>query len=410
MTPPVRGDVLIVGAGPAGLSAALFLLARAPHLADRLSVVDKATFPREKPCAGAIGARADKLLATLGLRVDVPSVPVHGLGLTFSGGAVQRSVGHIGRVVRRLEFDAELLRLARARGVRVEEGVHVTALHRDAHGVTVQTSSGPRSVDVVVGADGVGSVVRRALGFPRGSLHAQAVEVDTAPTAADDRALLHFDFRDRDLVGYAWDFPTVVGGEPLVTRGVYDLDWARAPRVDVAERLHRHLARRGVSVDAARFKRFSVRGLELHRPMSAPRVLLVGEAAGVDPLLGEGIAQGIAYGELAARYLAPRLDAGETDFADWRGFFLRSATAVDLAVRTAALPFLRHAPLRRAFEDLTLSAPEALDVTTSVFAGLTPPARSAFTAWARLSARATTLPAREAAFALRRHLSPGAAR
>lgn len=410
MSASVRGDVLIVGAGPAGLSTALFLLARAPHLADHVTVLDKARFPRDKPCAGALGARADKLLATLGVRVDVPDVPVDGLALTFPAGRVQRSVGAIGRVVRRLDFDAELLRLARARGVRVEEHVHVTALHRDAHGVTLETSAGPRRATTVIGADGVGSVVRRALGFPRGALHAQAVEVDTEPVAEDDAALLHFDFRARDLVGYAWDFPTLVGGRRMMTRGVYDLDWADAPRLDVAARLHRHLATRGLSADGARFKRFSVRGLELHRPMSAPRVLLVGEAAGVDPLLGEGIAQGIAYGELAARYLAPRLDAAETDFSDWRGFFLRSATAVDLAVRTAALPFLRHAPLRRAFEDLTLAAPEALDVTTSVFAGLPPPARSALTAWARLSACAATLPAREAAFALRRRLSPGATR
>lgn len=408
MSRPVPSDLLIVGAGPAGLSTALFLLARAPHLAGHVEVVDRATFPREKPCAGAIGARADKLLASIGVRVDVPSAPVDGLALAFEGGAAQRSVGGIGRVVRRLEFDAELLRVARARGVRVTEDTRVTGLRVHAHGVTVDTSTGPRHVDAVVGADGVGSVVRRALGLPRGALHAQAVEVDTVAVPGDDASLLRFDFGARELVGYAWDFPTVVGGRRLVTRGVYDLDWDKGARVDVGERLRRHCAAHGLEVDPARFKRFSVRGLELHRPLSAPRVLLVGEAAGVDPLLGEGIAQGIAYGELAARYLAPRLVRRALAFDDWRAFFLRSATAVDLAVRTFAVAWLRQPALRRAFEALTLAAPEALDVTTSIFAGLPPPGRSALTAWARLSACAATLPAREAAFALRRRFSPGA--
>jgi len=401
----VQGDVLIVGAGPAGIATALFLVSRAPHLAGRVEVVDRATFPREKPCAGAIGARADKLLASIGVRVDVPSVTVDGLRLVFQRGTVVRGVGAIGRVVRRLDFDAELVRVARARGVRVSEGVRVTGLARDAAGVMVETSAGTRRASVVVGADGVGSVVRRALGFPRGGLHAQAVEVDTDVVDGDAAALLHFDFSAHELVGYAWDFPTWVDGRLRMVRGVYDLDWERGARVDAGERLARHLAVKGLAADPTRFKRYAVRGLELHRPMSAPRVLLVGEAAGVDPLLGEGIAQGIAYGELAARYLAERLDDGAVDFADWARFFRLSPTAVDLAVRSSALPFLRHAPLRRAFEALTLSAPEALDVTTSVFAGLTPPAKSAVTAWARLSACAATLPAREAAYALRRRFA-----
>ncbi|MEW5743055.1 MAG: NAD(P)/FAD-dependent oxidoreductase [Myxococcota bacterium] len=401
-------DVLIVGAGPAGISTALFLLARAPWLAGRLEVVDRAIFPRDKPCAGAVGARADKLLASIGVRVDVPGVTVEGLRLDFSAGAVQRRVGPIGRVVRRLDFDAELVRVARARGVPVTEGVRVTHVSRDAQGVTVETTAGVRRAAVLIGADGVGSVVRRSLGFPRGALHAQAVEVDTDVTHADDAALLSFDFRAQDLVGYGWDFPTLVNGRLMMSRGVYDVDWDVHPRVDVAGRLTRHLEARGLPADASRFKRYSVRGLELHRPMSAPRVLLVGEAAGVDPLLGEGIAQGVAYGDIAARYLVERLEDGRFDFEDWRPFFSRTPTALDLMVRSAALPFLRHAPLRRAFEDVTLAAPEALDVTTSIFAGVTPPARSAVSAFSRISARALALAPREVTAALKRRFTDGA--
>ncbi len=373
-------DLLIVGAGPSGLSTALFLLARVPALAGRLEVVDRATFPREKFCAGAVGARADVLLETIGARVDVPSVPVDGLAVRFTRGVASRSVGGIGRVVRRLEFDAELLHVARARGVRVTEGVKVNNVTVHERGVTVDASDGVREVAAVVGADGVQSVVRRSLGLPQGSLRAQVVEVDTDACADDLAGILDFDLRDEALVGYAWDFPTLVDGRALMCRGVYDLGWEDERAVDVGARLEAHLQERGVSTRGLKFKRYSVRGLELHRAMSSKRVLLVGEAAGVDPLLGEGIAQGIAYGALAADYLAPRLEDDALDFSDWRRVFARSATCADLLARTGALQFLRTPARRRLLAGLTLSGTEALDVTTSLFAGKRPPLRSALTA------------------------------
>lgn len=364
------GDLLIVGAGPAGLSTALFLLARDPSLAGRIEVVDRAVFPREKYCAGAIGARADKLLATIGVRVDVPSVRADGLAVRFGRGIASRSVGDIGRVVRRFEFDAALLAIARSHGVRVTEGVKVTGLRRHARGVTVETSAGPREVRAVVGADGVQSVVRRALGVAPGRLRAQVIEVDTPCVATDLQGILDFDLRDEGLLGYSWDFPTIVDGERLMCRGVYDLGWEDEAAIDVAARLEAHLAERGLSMQGLKLKRYSVRGLELQRPMAEPRVMLVGEAAGVDPLLGEGIAQSLASGALAADYLVVRLAADELDFRDWRRTFARSATGVDLLARTAALQFLRTPARRRVLEALTLRAPEALDVTTSLFAGL----------------------------------------
>ena len=152
------------------MATALFLAAAAPRLVDRIVILEKERYPREKICAGAVGARADRLLERIGVRVDVPSVPVRGLSVVTAGGAlVSRAPGGhpIGRVVRRVELDHAFAEIARARGVRIVEGARVTSLAFEPAGVRLQLDGGELRARAVVGADGVGSVVRRALGAPR---------------------------------------------------------------------------------------------------------------------------------------------------------------------------------------------------------------------------------------------------
>lgn len=339
-------DIAIVGGGPAGIATALFLRASAPRAMDRVVVLEKERYPREKICAGAIGARADRLLASIGVRVDVPSAPVSGLSVvTTRGRLAERAAGAVGRVVRRVEFDRAFAEVARERGVRVQEGARVTDLAFDARGVRIATTAGELRARAVVGADGVGSVVRRAIGAPRGRWLAQVVEVDTPAAAADPaRDLLHFDLTDGSLCGYAWDFPTIVGGEMLVCRGCYELRpdptcAGEATGPDVAARLIARLGDLGLDT-SARVKRYAERGLSLHEPMSRPRALLVGEAAGIDPALGEGIAQAVLYGAAAGPYLARSLERGDFDFADWRRALSRSRVGIDLGVRSRVTPWL----------------------------------------------------------------------
>lgn len=343
-------DLAIVGGGPAGVATALFFQAAAPRLVHRIAVFEKARYPREKICAGAVGARADRLLARIGVRVDVPSAVVNGLSVrTMEGEHVSRLSSPIGRVVRRAEFDHALAEVARARGVRIFEGTRVTELARDARGVRLSTDAGEVRARAVIGADGVGSFVRRALGVPRGAWTAQVVEVDTEHASGDrPRDLLHFDITDPLLLGYGWDFPTIVDGRALVCRGFYHLrpegeagfthQEPPAP-IDVGARLGARLAAMGLD-RGARIKRFAERGLALHEPVSRPRALLVGEAAGIDPVLGEGIAQAIFYGAAAGPYLARCLDRDELEFTDFRRAISRSRVGLDLGIRTRLTPFI----------------------------------------------------------------------
>jgi flavin-dependent dehydrogenase len=360
-------DVVIVGAGPAGSTTALSLLRHDPDMTGRVVVLERARFPRDKPCAGAIGERGDKLLRELGADVVVPSARVDGISFRCCEGDVRASPGRIGRVVRRIEFDHALARIALARGVDLREGVRVESVRPDGDGGAVlDTSAGSLRARVVVGCDGVGSAVRKALDAGVGTLRAQVVEVDTEPVAGDaDRSLLHFDASDRSLAGYAWDFPTVVGGRELVCRGVYRLRLGGAPDggEDVATLLDARLRTLGIDPSRCTNKRYAERGYEPASTVARGSLMLVGEAAGIDPVTGEGIAQAIEYGMLAGKFLAARPSSVDA----WTDVLARSRLARDLRIRTR-FAHLFYGPERPSVERFFAHSPDALHVGCQHFA------------------------------------------
>ena len=190
--------------------------------------------------------------------------------------------------------------------------------------------------------------MRRQTGFPRGELRAQVVELDTEGVAAAIcRATPWCSTSTRtDLRGYAWDFPTLVDGAAAgLPRRL------RAPQPRPRRRRargSRRTSRRAASISTRyRLKQFAERGFEPGAEIARPRVLLVGEAAGIDIATGEGIGQAIEYGAVAGPYLARALDRDDLGFADWRQHgraattsagSSRSATAATARSTAAAAP------------------------------------------------------------------------
>jgi flavin-dependent dehydrogenase len=365
-----RADVLIVGGGPAGTATALFLSHAAPQLTDRIVLIEKERYPREKFCAGGVGARADHLLGSIGVTVDVPSVPVNAIAFRAMGRTTECREPDIGRVVRRIEFDHELARIAKRRGIQILEGTRVANIRQVGGEIEVDTSEGPIRTRVLVGADGVQSVVRKQLGFQPGQYRAQAIEVDTEPVESDlARDVLLFDASHRDLPGYYWDFPTIVNGREMVVRGVYLLRSTAAPAaVEIKDILAAELERRGLDLGKCKKKRFAELAFDPHVPVSRPGVLLVGESAGIDPVTGEGIAQAIQYGATAGRYIAERLERRDLGFDDWANTIRRSSVGRDLIVRTMGVKLFYGAP-RPNVERFLLDHPEFIRVGCQHFGG-----------------------------------------
>jgi flavin-dependent dehydrogenase len=349
-------DIIIVGAGPAGLSTGLHLAQLAPELAERTLILEQARHPRPKLCAGGIMPGGEAWLKKLGLDLDqVPSVAVREAHFPFEGrGFVVRREPFVFRIVRRDEFDAWLADAARERGLALLEDTRVQRVHCLADGVELETDRGTYRAHVVVGADGAASVVRRAIVHDRVSRLSRLLEVlvpaelqkptshnldDLIPGqegASEGPVIIDFSWIADGVQGYVWDFPTRVQNRPMHTRGIFDSRiHPQAPQPSIKAVLLEELNRTGVALDQSELKGHPLRCFRPHGVFSAPRVLLVGDAAGVDPLLGEGISFALGYGEVATQQLQEAFARGDFSFKEYRRRVLAHRTGRFLGRRYA---------------------------------------------------------------------------
>jgi flavin-dependent dehydrogenase len=337
-------DLLILGGGPGGLSTALHLAQIAPHLAPRILILEKEHYPRFKLCAGGLVADAEVILERLGLDVrEVPHVDVRAAHFYFAGKGLNISApkGHAFRIIRRDEFDAWLAKKTQDLGIEIREGVTVKNVVSDLNSVTVETDQGNFSAQIVVGADGSNGVTRRCI-LPKDPLQtARTLEVITNVIASGtkqspDQQHAYFDFFPvpENIAGYTWDFPTQVHGQPMRCWGIYDSNILSGnKRPELKALLAEEMARHGFELDHCEIKSHPIRWYEPQNQISVPRVLLVGDAAGADPIFGEGISMALGYGAIAAQEIAESFQRGEFSFRRYRNRVARSGLGQTLFAR-----------------------------------------------------------------------------
>jgi flavin-dependent dehydrogenase len=333
-------DVVIVGAGPAGVATALALVQRAPALAGKIVCLDRARFPRAKPCGGGLTGHAHQALRQLGLAVRVPSIACRSGGLIYGHASADVALERPVEIVRREDFDADLVAQARARGIEIVEGEGVDAftVDADAGRVSVRTSRGRALLArVLVGADGAGSRVRKALSPSRaddGSATVIPLRLFRAEIAAPaalqlgERMIYDFSPMDHGLRGYVWLFP-VFGDR--INVGVMHYPSRHLPGAEIERLLRRTLAAHGVELPSP------ARGWPAWRydpraRIAGPHLVCVGDAAGIDPLTGEGIAVGLEHGIVAADAIVRALDSGDSQFTGYAAAVRAATVGRELAL------------------------------------------------------------------------------
>lgn len=330
-----RAQVIVVGAGPAGSSTAW-------HLARRgidVLVVDRARFPRDKPCAEYLSPEASRLLdamGALGACERAGAAQLTGMMVRAPNGALLRgdfAAAHgfhgfrdRGLALRRSLLDAILLERARAQGARVVEEERVTGLVRNARGavagVEVLDARGrtvERHAEVVVGADGLRSVVARRLGLTRAHRRPRRIAMIAHYRGVADMGSYGEMHVERD--GYA-GLADVGGG---LTNVAVVAPAARVKRAALAPAAffdgwlaaHPHVGARLAGAERVDAVRATGPFAHHARRAWARGAALVGDAADFyDPFTGEGIYAALRGGELVAPHIASALDARSPRDAD----------------------------------------------------------------------------------------------
>ena len=322
-------DVLVVGAGPAGSSAAWHLAREGAHV----MVLDRAKFPREKPCAEYLSPEASRILSAMGaLEACEAAGAAHLAGMVIRASNGARIRGEFaaahgfrafrdrGLALRRPVLDSILLERARTAGAEVREGEQVISVLRDSRGAVcgarVRGGEGEERdirARLVIGADGLRSTIARRIGVARHALgprrlafigHYRDVEgmTDYGEMHVDREGYAGFADVGHGLTNVAVVVPRAsVRGHVSGNPGAFLERWIAA---------RPHLAARMAKAERATTVR--VTGpFAMHASRAWGRgVALVGDAADFfDPFTGEGIYAALRGGELLAPYALELLAA-----------------------------------------------------------------------------------------------------
>jgi geranylgeranyl reductase family protein len=298
-------DCIVVGAGPAGATAAYHLA----KLGSTVLVLDKATLPRYKPCGGGVSPAVAKWF-------DFDFRPVIDNKITKvrytwqMGDAVESEFKNVEPMwmVRRDKFDHFLVERALERGAQLKDSTEVKTVVFDGNCWQVKTDKGNFTASYLIAADGTKGLLAQTLGFEnRPQFLGATLEIETE-VASDRQHTAQFDFGSLKN-GYIWCFPKS-NGYSLSAGYIRE---RKGKAEELKKQLTNYVAKFNIDTSNSQYSEYPMSLWLEDRPLHTRNALLVGEAAGiVDPLTGEGIRPAMFTGIKAAEAITNALQ-GDKD-------------------------------------------------------------------------------------------------
>ena len=316
----MKYDVIVVGAGPAGSTAAKNLAEKGI----KVLLVDK-KFPRNKSCGGGLPTRVWKRFPYV---IDYIDSISYG-SITYSSSLkyklkIERNKPLITTVLRE-DFDKKLVNLAILKGVKFIENKTVTNIQNLKNKSVITFNDGKKiESQLVIGADGINSIIAEKLHLSNKNdtkcicmMQEQSMKQEQLNKYFSKKRIIHIFIKLQDIAGYAWIFPK----KNHINIGIGEFESAveqSKPRKNLKKIYNSYITiLKENNILPKDFKSENIKGATLPifplEKTYADRVLLCGDAAGfINPITGEGIYYAMTSGEIAANVISEALEMCDT--------------------------------------------------------------------------------------------------
>jgi len=310
----------VVGAGPAGSTAAKFISEKGL----KVLLMDKCTFPRDKPCGGGITMKTLQRFSYINddlIESYSYGGHLHSSSLTYNINVERKEP--FGAFVLRKKFDHELVKLAINSGASFLEGKKVVDVKANQENAIVTLDDGSRiTSQLIIGADGIWSTVAKKSGLSHNNKHIGLCVVKEAPISSKEidkyftkKRIGHLHIKVFGLTGYGWVFPKKdhinIGVGQIISPKTKDKKNLREiyDKYLTLLKENNHIPN---SIDAEKVKGAALPTCPLEKTYS-DRILLCGDAAGlINPLTGDGIEYAMISGKIASDVCKEALDVNNT--------------------------------------------------------------------------------------------------